>query len=60
MARIIHWREDVNEMTFDEFYEFHHGLFSDVYEAKKSYIEVTGKNPDAKVRSKKPTEDKAE
>lgn len=49
----IHWREDIKEMSFEDFYSFHSYLFVDESEAKDVYKEVTGKNPEKKVVKKK-------
>jgi hypothetical protein len=41
----VYWCDNVKEMDFDEFKEFHKALFSDD-EMKEAYREATGKEPE--------------
>jgi hypothetical protein len=56
MKKIIYWREDVQNMSFDEFKEFHGELFPDDSEMKQAYKEVTGKDPEIKLKRQKGNE----
>jgi hypothetical protein len=56
---IVHWREDANQMTFEDFYKFHSDLFVDESEAKQIFIEIGGK-PTVERKKQPKIEEKAE
>ena len=53
MGKVIHWREDAKDMSFDDFKEFHKDLFVDCDEMKQAYKDATGKDPEEKKQSRK-------
>jgi hypothetical protein len=52
MRKTVHWHDGVKDMSFEDFKEFHKNLFVDD-EMKEAYQEATGRDPDAKPKSRK-------
>jgi hypothetical protein len=53
IAGIVHWRDDVKDMSFVDFFEFHKSFFEDEVEAKAYYKQVTGNDPEPPKKKKK-------